>query len=282
MEENTKPALNLLYCGDHRSMRGFYLSLLSIQKRTERALNVILFTMSVPELGFKGQPLDEEDAMLLKKMLNSFNPASDVKVINLTDRYEATIKTGKNNKTQYTPYTMARLFADDVLTDIDRIIYIDNDTMGVGDISSFEDYPLEDYEMGVVPDWLSVRFGHPHYFNAGVLYINLSKVRQTGLFKKALDMCLNKKMLMPDQDALNRSIQLKLELPEKFNDQRFIHSDTVIEHYPKRFWTHFHPVKPWMIAKMHKKLHTYAFDEDYDFYLKNFPFEKYGFKDKLN
>lgn len=280
-QEAYKP-LNILYCGDHRSMRGFYLSLLSLQRRSKRPFNVIMFSMNVPELKEKGHCLTTGDAAVLEKMLGDFNKESRVKVINLTNRYEETIKTGKNNKTQYTPYTMARLFADEVLSDLDQIIYIDNDTMGCGDLAEFEEYDLEPYELGVVPDWLTARWGNKNYFNAGVLYINLKKVRETGLFKKALDMCLNKKMLMPDQAALNELIKYKLNLPEKFNDQRRIHKDTVISHYPKRFFTHFHPVKPWMIKKMRNRLHIHCFDEDYEYYLKHFPFDDYGFKDRLD
>ena len=43
-----------------------------------------------------------------------------------------------------------------------------------------------------------------NYINSGVLLLNMKKIRETGLFKKAREMCQNKKMFMPDQSSLNK------------------------------------------------------------------------------
>ena len=51
-----------------------------------------------------------------------------------------------------------------------------------------------------------------NYINSGVLLLNLKKIRETGLFKKAREMCQNKKMFMPDQSSLNKlSVGKKIE-----------------------------------------------------------------------
>ncbi|MCI2068665.1 MAG: hypothetical protein LKJ88_03715 [Bacilli bacterium] len=275
-ESNSKP-LDLLYCGDRLRIRGFYLSLLSIANRTKRPLRVHIFTMGVPERGNSGMALATDDGEFLSQMINKRLAGSSVLIYNVTDQYQATIKRGKNNKNQYSPYSMIRLFADDVLKDVDKVIYLDDDTMGVSDIQNFEKYDLTGKEMGVVDDWLAVRWGHKGYFNSGVLYLNLDQIRKTGLFHDALDMCCNKRMSMPDQTALNRLSHGRVILPRAFNEQRKIYPDTVIAHYPKRLFLHFHPVKPWQPERMQKLYKIHDFDKDYEEYILTFPFEKYGF-----
>lgn len=48
-----------------------------------------------------------------------------------------------------------------------------------------------------------------NYINSGVLLLNLKKIRETELFKKAREMCQNKKMFMPDQSSLNKYLLVK-------------------------------------------------------------------------
>jgi lipopolysaccharide biosynthesis glycosyltransferase len=277
MENNSeKEPLDLLLEGDRMRVRCIYLSLLSIVRRTTRPLRVHIFSMTVKELGKHGEAITQEDCKLIQDMLLKHVSGSSVTLHDVTDRYLATIYKGKNNKSQYSPYSMIRLFADEVLPTCHRLIYLDDDTMGCSDIQEFEKNNISSLEMGVVVDWLAHLWTHTDYFNSGVLYINLDKVRETGLFRNALNMCCVKFMQMPDQSALNKLIRFKLIMPRRFNDQRKIMKDTVIAHYPKRLFGHFHPVKPWNIKRMHSTLHIHYFDEDYKEYIACFPFEKYG------
>ena len=51
-----------------------------------------------------------------------------------------------------------------------------------------------------------------NYINSGVLLLNLKKIRETKLLKRARQMCQNKKMFMPDQSSLNKlSLSKKIE-----------------------------------------------------------------------
>lgn len=73
-----------------------------------------------------------------------------------------------------------------------------------GDIKELFDIDISEYELGVVLD----RYGHifirPKYFNAGMLLMNMQKIKETNLFERVKEMCLNKKMGFPDQTALNK------------------------------------------------------------------------------
>ena len=59
-----------------------------------------------------------------------------------------------------------------------------------------------------------------NYINSGVLLLNLEKIRETKLFKRARQMCQDKRMFMPDQSSLNKlSVRKKIE-KRKYNEQR--------------------------------------------------------------
>ena len=103
------------------------------------------------------------------------------------------------------------------------------------------------------------------YINSGVLLLNLKEIKKTGLFKNARHMCQTKKMFMPDQSALNKIAKSKRIMPRKYNEQRRLQEDTVLQHFTTSFrlFPIAHPlkVKPWNIEKVHKKLKLTEYDD---------------------
>ena len=104
-----------------------------------------------------------------------------------------------------------------------------------------------------------------NYINSGVLLLNLEKIRQTKLFKRAREMCKEKKMFMPDQSSLNKlSVNKKIE-QRKYNEQRRLRKDTVFQHFTTSFrllpFFHKVTIKPWNIDKVHKKLKIFEYDD---------------------
>ena len=104
-----------------------------------------------------------------------------------------------------------------------------------------------------------------NYINSGVLLLNLKKIRETKLLKRARQMCQNKKMFMPDQSSLNKlSLSKKIE-KRKYNEQRKLKKDTVFQHITTSFrlFPLFHKVtiKPWDIEKVHKRLKIFEYDD---------------------
>ncbi len=96
-----------------------------------------------------------------------------------------------------------------------RLLYVDADTIVRGDIRDLWATDLGDRALGAAPDcYVSAlefarKYGLPeegaNYFNAGVLVIDLEKVRAERLFSAALDFVVkhDKDLLLGDQDALN-------------------------------------------------------------------------------
>ena len=133
---------------------------------------------------------------------------------------------------------------------------------------------ITDYEYAAARDHYGKYLINPNYINAGVLLLNMVKIRQTGLLQKARHLIKTKKLVFADQSALYRSTTKKLMLPQKFNDQKFLHKHTVIRHFSKRlFYTpypHTANIKQWNVSQIHKIFRYYTFDDIlYDYiYLK--------------
>jgi lipopolysaccharide biosynthesis glycosyltransferase len=99
--------------------------------------------------------------------------------------------------------------------DCTRVIYIDADTIVLGDVRELWGVDLGDCAIGAVRDCyqdaaeFAARWTLPHdgqhYFNAGVQVIDLERVRRERLFSKALNFVVanDEKLLFGDQDALN-------------------------------------------------------------------------------
>ena len=101
--------------------------------------------------------------------------------------------------------------------------------------------------------------------NAGVLLFNLKKMKQTGILTRARALLREKKLVFADQSALIRSTTCKKMLPQKFNDQKFLHKSTVVRHFSKRlFWLpypHTANIKQWRVSQVHKVFRYYVFDD---------------------
>jgi len=120
-----------------------------------------------------------------------------------------------------------RVFVSSLISDdgVDRLLYLDCDTIVMGDVSSLFDVDLGDSYLGAVLDRisniLSVDLGSSDgYFNSGVLLINLKKWREDDLEKVILGE-VEKQVNNPnlyEQPVLNWVLQGKVKiLPLEYN-----------------------------------------------------------------
>ena len=82
-----------------------------------------------------------------------------------------------NAETGYTPYCFLRLFADLIPEIPEKILYLDTDTLIADDISELYAADISEYELGAVLDYYGHRFMGYHYFNSGVLLLNMKNIR---------------------------------------------------------------------------------------------------------
>ena len=134
------------------------------------------------------------------------------------------------------------------------------------------DIDVSDYEYAAANDHYGKYLIRYDYINAGVLLLNMKTIRKTGLFEKARELIRTKKLTFADQSAIIRSTTKKKLLPQKFNDQKFLHKSTVVRHFSKRlFWLpypHTDNIKQWHVEKVHKVFKYKCFDDIYEDYFK--------------
>ena len=187
--------------------------------------------------------------------------------------YEKEFANCANENAYCTPYTLLRLLADLVPNMPSKLLYLDIDMMIGDDIAKLYNIDVSNYEYAAVKEKYGSWLIRPDYINAGMLLLNMEKIKETGLLKKARNLIKTKKMLFADQDAIFRSTTNKLLLPRIFNEQsKFNKKDTVVCHFCKRLmllpYPHTENFKQWNVEEVHKVLKCHSFDEDLEEYLK--------------
>ena len=123
----------------------------------------------------------------------------------------------KEKMGRYTIGSMFRVMLPELLPDVDKIIYLDADILVNRDIKELWDTDIQDYCLAAVPDYSTVNgleTPYPvakqevpasHYFNTGVLCMNLDRIRAKGNMHENILIYLeeNPGARLLDQDALN-------------------------------------------------------------------------------
>lgn len=255
--------INLLYCGNYKVFDGVLISLLSAVKHTREAVHTYLLTMDLSDIDDKFQPISEQQRQYLEAMVQEKNKSNTVKLIDITDIYKKSMLNSKNIRNHFTPYAQLRLFADIIPEIPDKIIYLDTDTIVNSNLRELFYIDINSYELACVKDlynWLNPnRWKVKKYFNSGVLLLNMKAIRKSKLFTKAREMVATKRMISPDQDALNFLVKRKLMLPEKFNAKDKYYEDIVVHHFcnVRKKGNFFFRVKPWMVEFVKEKMDAY-------------------------
>lgn len=259
--------VNILFCGNDGVFDGMITAALSILKRTgsKEPFCFYIYTMDLSSLKENYRPVSGAQMALFEKMLKEYNPENRAVLADVTGFYQKEFAGSPNESAYCSPYTLIRLFADLVEGMPDKLLYLDADILFNRDVHLLYDLDVEDYEYAAAPDHYGKYLIHPHYINAGVLLFNLKKMKETGILQKAREWIRKKKLVFADQSALIRSTTRRKLLPQRFNDQKFLHKHTVVRHFSKRlFWLpypHTDNVKQWQVSRVHRVFRYYAFDD---------------------
>ena len=264
--------INVLLCGNNKVFDGMLTELISMTNRTNEPIKCFIFTAKLTRIKKEYKPLGQAEADFLDNLVKSKNPDSEVKLVDVTSLYEQEFMKSPNESAYCTPYTLLRLLADLVDDMPDKLLYLDIDMMIDGDILELYNTDVEDYEYAAVKEKYGCVFIRPDYINAGMLLLNMKKIKETRLLEKAREKIKTKKMLFADQDAVYWSTTKKKLLPRKFNEQsKFDREDTIVCHFCKRLmfrpYPHTTNYKQWNIEKVHNELKCHRFDNDLNQYL---------------
>ncbi len=185
--------INLLFGGNSKVFDGALTELISITNKTSEPINCYIFTMDATNLKPEYTSISEEDCKFLDEVVKSKNKENKVTRVDVTKIYKEQFSGSKNETAYCTPYTLLRLLADLVPNMPDKLLYLDLDMMAGGDISKLFNIDIEEYEYAAVKEKYGCWIIRPDYINAGMLLLNMKKIKQTKLLEKARYKIKNKK-----------------------------------------------------------------------------------------
>lgn len=165
----------------------------------------------------------------------------------------------KDLNTNHVYVSKAALFKFDIpniLPDLDKVLYLDGDTIVLDDLSELFNTDITEYYAGVVRDFPAYygrkdyeEVGLYDYFNSGVMLMNLNNLRNNKIPEKLLEYKLqsNSTRYM-DQDCFNVIFSGHI----KFLDPKYNYMSSHVDLY-KKFYSkdgkpvivHFASSKPW-------------------------------------
>ena len=123
-----------------------------------------------------------------------------------------------------------RILLPDLLPESDRVLYLDADTLVLGDLAPLAALDLGDALVGAVTNVFEAWRGTEHtdrlgldqasYFNSGVLLLNLRELRRSDAMGQLRRVVADRgpDLLWPDQDALNLVLgDRRVELDPRWN-----------------------------------------------------------------
>ena len=171
--------INILFAGNSKVFDGALTELISITNRTKEDICAYIFTMDATNLNKDYTSISEEDCEFLDDVVKKKNSRNAVKRVDVTSLYKKEFSGSKNENAYCTPYTLLRLLAD-LIPDIpDKILYLDLDMMAGGDLAKLYNTNIEDYEYAAVKEKYGCWIIRPDYINAGMLLLNMKKIKET-------------------------------------------------------------------------------------------------------
>ena len=129
---------------------------------------------------------------------------------------------------------MLKFTIAEALPKVDRVIYMDSDTLVVKDLAELFNQDLDGYILGAVSDiatmaqpgyLATIGYREKDYFNSGMLLLDLNKMRQAKVGQNLNEYVLrNQNLIFIDQDAYNVVLRKKIKkLPYKYNCMTTLH-----------------------------------------------------------
>lgn len=277
--------INILFSGNEKVFDGVLTCMLSILKRTvtKEPFRFYIYTMNITRIKPEYTAISDDQVKFLNQIATQYNQDNTIIKVDVTELYEKEFANCPNEQAYCSPYTLLRLFADMVEGMPDKLLYLDVDILFNQDITQLYDIDVTDYEYAAARDHYGKYLLNPNYINAGVLLFNMKKMKETGLLEKSRELIKTKKLVFADQSAVYRSTTKKKMLPQRFNDQKFLHKHTVVRHFSKRLfylpYPHTANIKQWRVSDIHRIFRYYVFDDilyDYIYLKRKYESERVG------
>lgn len=193
---------NLVLIINEKNSYGRHLgtTLLSVLKNSKEKWNIFIIY----------ENLSNETKIKLNTIVESYE--SEINYIEINKKDLDRFKVGVG--THLSSIVFARLFIPELLKSEEKAVYLDCDVIALKPLEELYNMDLENKSIGVVLDGkkdqksslsrLNINLDRT-YFNAGVMVMDLKRLRENGKFLKTIDYCLNpdRELQLNEQDALN-------------------------------------------------------------------------------
>lgn len=218
-------------------------TLLSVLKNSKENWNIYVIY----------ENLSNETKEKLGEIVSSYK--SKIEYIEMDKKVLEKFKVGEG--THLSSIVFARLFIPEFLKEEKRAIYLDCDLVVLKSLETLYEMDLKGKSIGVILDGkkdqesslkrLNLNLNRT-YFNAGVMVMDLEKLRENKKFLKTIDYCLNpdRELQLNEQDALNIMFENDYEINSVIwnythgnsEENRYLEKDIGIVHFTGS-------VKPW-------------------------------------
>lgn len=151
-------------------------------------------------------------------------------------------KNGPNMKTQFTYMALLRVCYAKLLTETDKVLQLDVDTVVVDDIDALWDYDMRDAWFAAVGEPPRYVNGHrtdykpwgERYYNVGVAMFNLAQIRKDRIDDLLIHALNTEYLRYIDQDAWDKYGNTRcIDLPTRYNESMVTGytDDPAIVHY---------------------------------------------------
>lgn len=213
------PEINVLYAFDTRFWRMAAVSIYSLMKNKRPDTICNIYCMVPPHTRGRRK---------IEKISKSF-PGRGAFIWRTIKKSENPFQTYYFSR--WSPVIFYRLFAHKIFPKVDKLLYLDSDTMILGDLANLYNTDVTQYASGAVIDMAPVmdakntngqyarNFSENYlkngpYFNSGVLLINTKNMAKNDILLKNIKV----KLKYPDQDILNAALVGKIRpLELKYN-----------------------------------------------------------------
>lgn len=206
-------SVNVVFCAGNNYLKYTAVALMSLIENSDKNRNYDIVILETN---------NEENAKdLISDMVKDCKNFS-VRFFNISEYFDKYRSENMVSHHYYSKEIFMRIFIPDILTNYDKVIYLDSDIIVTTDIGKLFDMDLEGNYLGAVRDFNSItnmqympemrsyfkeflgieKMGL--YFNSGVLLMDLNLLREIKLVQKSMDLLKRFDSLKyPDQDILN-------------------------------------------------------------------------------
>ncbi len=207
--------VHVFFACDNRFLKFTYVTLKSIMENASKDYFYTFYVLNTD--------ITKDNMEISKDIIKDYDNCR-VEFVNVVN-YLNEIKDRLPIRDYYSNATYYRLFIAEMFPDLDKVIYIDSDTIVKGDISKLYSIDLENNLVGacheqamvqndIFGNYVNVNLGldRYNYFNAGLLLINAKQFREEAILDQFTDLIsLYECKVTQDEDYLNILCQNRIK-----------------------------------------------------------------------